>query len=583
MATRRPMTPQSANSAAEDPVDLGKTQAGENSHDVVVKRDLSKSDDIYAEQSSTRVVLLLISVFMSMFLVALDRTIISTAIPQITDEFNSLPDVGWYGSAYLLTCCSFQLLFGKFYTFFAVKVVLLASILLFEVGSVVCGAAPSSVAFIVGRAIAGIGAAGIFAGAIVCIVYAVPLEKRPQLQGFFGAIFGVASIVGPLIGGAFTSNVTWRWCFYINLPFGGVAITVIAFCLKVPDRDTTKLPWTEKLSQLDALGTAVLIPGVVCLLLALQWGGETYAWSSGRIIALLALMAVLLVAFIAVQILLPKTATIPPRIFKQRSIIAGFWATLCIGSSSYIFIYFLPVWFQSIKGVSAVESGIRLLPTMLSMVVGTISGGITIQKVGYYTPFAIVGSCIMAIGAGLLTTLQVDTGIGKWIGYQVLYGFGMGLCFQAPNLAAQTVLSLKDVPVGSSLMFFAQLLGAAVFVSVGVNVLDNQLEQRLSGIPRFNPSLITSGGATSLINSLPTNLRETILTAYNEALRNVFQIGLIISCLTILGSALLEWRSVLKKPEANAGDESNGAAEEKKKKVRTDDNVIPESRTVDQS
>ena len=187
----------------------------------------------------------------------------------------------------------------------------------------------------------------------------------------------------------------------------------------------------------------------------------------------------------------------------------------------------------------------------------------------------------MAIGAGLLTTLQVDTDMGKWIGYQVLYGFGMGLCFQAPNLAAQTVLPLKDVPVGSSLMFFAQLLGAAVFVSVGENVLDNQLVQRLSGLPGFNSSLITSGGATSLINSLPANLRGAVLTEYNEALRKVFQIGLIVTCLTILGSAMLEWRSVLKKSEANAGDESNGAAEEKR--VGAGDSVKSASGAVDQS
>ncbi|MCJ1292087.1 hypothetical protein MMC34_003637 [Xylographa carneopallida] len=233
-------------------------------------------------------------------------------------------------------------------------------------------------------------------------------------------------------------------------------------------------------------------------------------------------------------------------------------------------VYFLPVWFQSIRGVSAVGSGIRLLPTMLSMVVGTILGGITIQKIGYYTPFAIAGSYIMAIGAGLLTTLQVDTGMGKWIGYQVLFGFGLGLCFQAPNLAAQAVLPLEDVPVGSALMFFGQLLGAAVFISVEENVLDNQLAQRLSGLPGFDPSLITSSGATSLINSLPTNVREAVLSAYNEALRKVFQIGLIISCLAILGSVLLEWKSVLKKPEASAGDESNGAAEERK--VGADDN-----------
>jgi hypothetical protein len=241
-------------------------------------------------------------------------------------------------------------------------------------------------------------------------------------------------------------------------------------------------------------------------------------------------------------------------------------------------VYFLPVWFQSIKGVSAVESGIRLLPLMLSMVLASIFAGISIQKIGYYTPFAIVGSCIMSIGAGLLMTLQVDTGKGKWIGYQILYGFGMGLCFQAPSLAAQTVLPTKDVPVGSSLMFFSQLLGASVFVSVGENVLDNQLVQRLSGLSGFNSSLITSGGATSLLSSLPADLRGTALIAYNEALRKVFQIGLIVSCLTILGTATLEWRSVLKKSEAKDSAETSGVTEEKK--VGADDTMKSDSGSV---
>ncbi|KAL1962418.1 hypothetical protein VTN77DRAFT_9689 [Rasamsonia byssochlamydoides] len=500
-----------------------------------------------------------------MFLVALDRTIISTAIPQITDEFNSLADVGWYGSAYLLTCCAFQLLFGKLYTYYSVRGVMLTSTLLFEAASAICGAAPNSVAFIVGRAIAGVGAAGIFAGTIVCIVHAVPLHKRPQIQGLFGALFGLASVVGPLIGGAFTSNVTWRWCFYINLPLGGVAMVVMAFCLQVPDRDTTKLPWMKKLSQLDAPGTAFLVPGVVCLLLALQWGGQTYAWSNGRIIALLTLMSVLLVGFVAVQIWLPTTATLPPRIFKQRSVVAAFWQSLCISSGNYIFVYFLPIWFQSITGVSAAQSGIRLLPLMLSMVAGSMGGGIITPKIGYYTPFSIVGSCIMSVGAGLLTTFQVDTGEGKWIGYQILYGIGLGLCFQTPNLAAQTVLPKKDVPIGLALMLFGQLLGAAVFVSVGENVLGNQLVQRLSGVPGFDPSLITSGGATSLLSALPASEHDTVLTAYNEALRKVFQVGLIISSLAVLGAVALEWKSILKnKPKANVGAETGGAAEEKK-------------------
>ncbi len=182
----------------------------------------------------------------------------------------------------------------------------------------------------------------------------------------------------------------------------------------------------------------------------------------------------------------------------------------------------------------------------------------------------------MSVGAGLLTTFQVNTGIGKWIGYQVVYGIGMGLCFQVPNLAAQTVLPKSDVPIGLALMLFGQLLGAAVFVAVGENVLGSQLVKKLSGVPGFDPSLVTSGGATSLINSMPADQKGTVLIAYNESLRTVFQVGLILSCLTVLGAVLLEWKSILKQPkalseeqvpetktsEASVGAEMNGAAGE---------------------
>ena len=170
----------------------------------------------------------------------------------------------------------------------------------------------------------------------------------------------------------------------------------------------------------------------------------------------------------------------------------------------------------------------------------------------------------MSVGAGLLMTWQIDTGAEKWIGYQVLYGFGMGLCFQTPNLATQTALPKFDVPMGMALMFFGQLLGAAVFVSVGQNVLDDQLLQRLSGIPGFNKSLVTSGGATSLLDSVPPDFRGAVLTAYNESLRKVFLVGLILSCFAVLGTVSMEWKSVLKKPEAKVDAEKNGAAEAKK-------------------
>ena len=170
----------------------------------------------------------------------------------------------------------------------------------------------------------------------------------------------------------------------------------------------------------------------------------------------------------------------------------------------------------------------------------------------------------MSIGAGLLTTFEVDTGAGKWIGYQVLYGLGLGLCFQIPNLAVQACLPKHDVPTGLALMLFGSLIGASVFVSVGENVLGNQLVQRFSGFPGFSPSLVTSDGATSLLNSIPADLRDTGLRAYNDALRKVFLVGLIPTCLSVIGLFSLEWRSVKKKPEAKVAAEATGAAEEKK-------------------
>lgn len=462
----------------------------------------------------------------------------------------------------MLTNCAFQLSFGKFYSFFNVKWTFLISIAWFEVGSAICGAAPSSTAFIIGRAIAGVGSAGIMSGTITVIVYAVPLHKRPIFQGLFGAVFGLASVIGPLLGGAFTTHVTWRWCFYINLPFGGVAMVAIFFLLTVPQRAPELLPLREKLAQLDGLGIFFFLPAVICLLLALQWGGSTYEWGSGRIIALLVLAGLLAAAFVAVQILRPDTATIPPRIFFQRSIMAGFYSTICVGASMMIFVYYLPVWFQAIENVSAVDSGIRLLPLVLSMVVASIMSGALTARIGYYTPFIIFGVVLLSIGAGLLTTLQVDTSEGRWLGFQIIYGFGMGCSFQAPNLAAQTVLPTRDVPVGTSLMIFSQLLGGAIFTSVGSNLLTSELLTRTAGIAGVTPEQILSSGATQLVATVPAGSLPAVLSAYNESLRVVFRVGLIMTCLTIFGALSLEWRSVKSKKKAAQGADDAAAAEE---------------------
>jgi MFS family permease len=255
-----------------------------------------------------------------------------------------LNDVGWYVSVYLLTTCAFQLIFGKLYTFYSLKWIYLCALGIFELGSLICGISPSSTALIVGRAVAGVGSAGIFSGAILIVSRTVPLHQRPVYTGVIGGMYGIASVAGPLMGGAFTDSphLTWRWCFYINLPFGFVTALFLIFFFKSPKRvKAAKIGFWKQLDQMDLPGTAFFFPGVICLLLALQWGGTKYPWNSGHIIALLVVSGLLIIGFIIVQIVRGEKATVPPRVFKNRNI----WSTASyaafIGGAFFVTLFYV--------------------------------------------------------------------------------------------------------------------------------------------------------------------------------------------------------------------------------------------------
>ncbi len=288
------------------------------------------------------------------------------------------------------------------------------------------------------------------------------------------------------------------------------------------------------------------LPSIVCLLLALQWGGSTYAWSNGRIIALLVLFGLLFIFFIGVQIWKQELATVPPRILRQRSIAACVWYTFCVGGSMITLIYFLPIWFQAINNVDAVQSGIRTLPLVLSLVVAAILGGGLVTRFGYYTPFMIFCSIFTAIGAGLLTTLKVDSSHSKWIGYQVIYGFGLGLGMQQGSVAAQTVLSKKDASTGASLMFFAQGLGGSIALSVANNLFASHLGSGLGRLSGLDAAIVVKTGATELRTVVDDGSLGVVLIAYNAAVMKAFQVAVALSCIGVLGALATEWKSVKK-------------------------------------
>ena len=348
-----------------------------------------------------------------------ERTIVGTAVPSISKDFNSFGDVAWYEAGFLLPLCVFQLSFGLVFRYYSTKWVLISLVATFEIGSIVCAAAPTSNALIVGRVITGIGGAGIAAGSFILITFLVPLQSRPKYIGALGSVFGVSSAIGPILGGYLTA-VTWRWCFWINVPVGGISLALLIWLTpETPPAGERADTWTGKFMQLDPLGFILIAPAVICLLFALEWGGTRYPWSNGRIIALLTVFGVMALAFVVSQAWRKEKATVPPRIFLNRSILVGCFAYLGTGSALVILTYYLPIWLQVVKGKTPQNSGLSLLPLFLSIVFMVIVVGGLTSAIGYYTPFMIIGSTVLIVGVALISTWHPNTRPGIWIGYQV--------------------------------------------------------------------------------------------------------------------------------------------------------------------
>ncbi|CAG9989463.1 unnamed protein product [Clonostachys byssicola] len=482
-----------------------------------------------------------------------DSTILAVAIPSITRHFGTTEHIGWYLSIYRITSGSFQPMVGKLYSLMPPKLLVLVSLAIFIAGVAISAAAPSSVVFIIGRAIVGLGTAGVTAGVFAIIIQLCHLRRRPTYASIGAATEAMASLAAPLLGGVLVDSLSWRWCFLVEIPVLTAGFLIMVIFLEVPAGKTLTgdLSLRRLSEKADIYGTALFVPAFTLLILALQWGGTKYQWSDWRVILPLVFCLVLLLVFALLQTRLGDQAVLPPRIVKRRNVLCGFLFASCNNGALSIIEYYMPTYFQVVHRVSATTSGLLVLPSGAGLVLFVPLAGALTSHCGYPNPFMLLNGLLLPVATGLLTTVSKYPETWKLLVYQALLGSSVGIGFQGPQVAVQAILSDDDAQIGISIIQLAQAMGPAVFVASAQTILKTHLPSEMADcISRPAPT-----EEPSVINGLDQCAEDGVVTShYGNVLSKCFYLSCGLSVMALIGSLSMSWHSIKDKKKHQEDD-----------------------------
>ncbi|ORX63505.1 MFS general substrate transporter [Anaeromyces robustus] len=511
------------------------------------KHDESSEDYVAYEVTGGKLYAIVLALAIICLLASLDMTIVATALPTIAKEFNDISGYTWVITSYMLSSTAFQPMYGKLADIFGRRAIMLLALVIFILSSVFCGISSNMDMLIVFRGIQGIGGGGLMSLCMIVIADIIPIRKRGQFMGLLGAVASCSTVIGPLVGGLFTDQISWRWAFYINVPLALIAFVIILLFVKIP---TNSDNLRQRLLRIDYSGTVVLIFCVICLLLALEWGGVDYPWSSWKIILLFCLFAVFLVIFIIVELKFAKEPIIPPQIFKVRNINCMIIAGILIGFAFMGTCTYIPLYFQMVRGAKATVSGLMMTPMSVIVTILSIGSGAFIGKYGHVNWLFIIGFIFSAASGYVYSLFDVNTSTIIQLLIVSFGAIGTGLTRQNLILVAQDSAPKSILASTTAVLSFFQVIGGIVGIAIFNTVLNNTVPRRLH---QLSPEIKVEDVNMKLINTYGANG----LKAYNDGLRYNFLIIIPCSLLALLACLCTKNVRLNRKPEKSANGNGN--------------------------